>query len=310
MFGFGSEAVRAVPVDGDGRMQPAALEAAVARAKAAGETPFYVNATAGTTVLGSFDPLDALADVCAAHGLWLHVDGSWGGPVVFSAALGAARLAGVHRADSVAVTPHKMLGVPLTCSFLLGRDLRRFHAANTLPAGYLFHGGAPGADVFDLADLTPQCGRRGDGLKLFLGWTYYGRAGYAALVERAFATAQRLFDLLAAHPHVVMVSRPPLPCLQVCFYWAPGRRLSADAEENGRVTERIVGALVRRGWMVDFAPGERGRFFRVVVGRDTRVGSVEGLVRAIEDVAGELERTDAAPKEGEAAREGDDTYRS
>lgn len=310
MFGFGSAAVRAVPVDVDGRMIPEELDKAVAKAKNDGETPFYVNATAGTTVLGSFDPLDRIADICAKHKLWLHVDGSWGGPVVFSDTLSKERLRGVERADSVAVTPHKMLGVPLTCSFLLGRDLRQFHAANTLPAGYLFHNNNPDAEVFDLADLTPQCGRRGDSLKLFLGWTFYGRAGYAALIEQAFATAQHLYDRLAAHPDFVLVSRAPLPCLQVCFYWARGGQLSEDAEANGRVTEKLVGALVRRGWMVDFAPGERGKFFRVVVGRDASSGAVDGLVKAIEDVAEELESAKTAPREGEAARERDDTYRS
>ena len=67
MFGFGSKAVRTVMVDETGRMQPAALEAAILKARDDGETPFYVNATAGTTVLGSFDPLDDLAEVCQKH---------------------------------------------------------------------------------------------------------------------------------------------------------------------------------------------------------------------------------------------------
>ena len=135
MFGFGSDAVKSVPVDAAGCMRPDALDAMVEAAEREGETPFFVNATAGTTVLGSFDPLDAIADVCAKHGLWLHVDGSWGGSVVFNAELKASRLKGVERADTVVITPHKMLGVPMTCSFLIGRDLRQFWSAMTLPAG-------------------------------------------------------------------------------------------------------------------------------------------------------------------------------
>ncbi len=107
----------------------------VLESKERGETPFYVNATAGTTVLGSFDPLDEIADVCQRHGLWMHVDGSWGGSVVFNEEIAKERLRGVERADSVAVNPHKMLGVPLTCSFLLGKDMRQFWKAMTLPAG-------------------------------------------------------------------------------------------------------------------------------------------------------------------------------
>ena len=135
MFGFGSNAVRSVPVDERGCMITSELERMVKKAKDGGEVPFYVNSTAGTTVLGSFDPIDEIADVCEREKLWLHIDGSWGGPFVFSEKLKKARLHGCERADSIAITPHKMLGVPLTCSFLLGKDIRQFHKANTLPAG-------------------------------------------------------------------------------------------------------------------------------------------------------------------------------
>ena len=98
------------------------------------------------------------------------------------------KLAGSHLADSLAVNPHKMMNVPVTCSFLLANDLRKFHKSNTLPAGYLFHGGdeevgpsgdETNAEVWDLADLTLQCGRRGDSLKLALGWIYYGTSGFS-----------------------------------------------------------------------------------------------------------------------------------
>jgi glutamate decarboxylase len=134
MFGFGSEAVWSVPVDDFGSMIPSEMEKLVVQARSEGYTPFYVNATAGTTVLGSFDPFHAVADICEREGLWLHVDGSWGGSVVFSDSLRRGRLDGVERANSIAINPHKMLGAPMTCSFLLAKDLRQFHKANTLPA--------------------------------------------------------------------------------------------------------------------------------------------------------------------------------
>jgi len=134
MFGFGSNAVWNVPVDVAGRMIPNELESLVVKARGQGFTPFYVNATAGTTVLGSYDPLNEIADICERHKLWLHIDGSYGGSVVFSDELRKGRLEGSERADSVCISPHKMLGVPVTCSFLLGKDLRQFHKAMTLPA--------------------------------------------------------------------------------------------------------------------------------------------------------------------------------
>ena len=188
--GFGSDSVISVPVDPvSGEMNPRALEDLISLAKSQGKTPFYINATAGTTVLGSFDPFSAIARIAKKHGLWLHIDGAWGGSFVFSETLRNRALKGCELADSIAINPHKMMGVPVTCSFLLLEDLKKAHSANTLRAGYLFHdieadhddiqppevqtnGASNGSDELgsddddwtppeDLADLTLQCGRRG-----------------------------------------------------------------------------------------------------------------------------------------------------
>ncbi|CAK7229908.1 Glutamate decarboxylase 2 [Sporothrix curviconia] len=336
--GLGSGAVWTVPVDAAGRMVPAQLEARIAAASAAGMTPLYVNATAGTTVLGSYDPFEVIAAICKAHGLWMHIDGSWGGPAIFSAAH-RHKMAGSHLADSLTVNPHKMMNVPVTCSFLLGPDLRTFHRANTLPAGYLFHtppDAAPGSkkrkgnngavaapaaqngsvaaaeeeeegeedddddnyqEVWDLADLTLQCGRHGDSLKLALAWVYEGAAGFERQTDHAFAMAALLADTVARKPDVfALVSTNPPPCLQVCFYYAdssstgaraPGQP-SADKAVNTRRTREAVAKLIRRGYMIDFAPGDHGSFFRVVLNWQTQPGTVEGLVRALEAVRQEV----------------------
>ncbi|PYI34177.1 glutamate decarboxylase [Aspergillus indologenus CBS 114.80] len=327
MLGLGSGAVWAVPVDRQGRMVSAELERLIQQALAEGRTPFYVNATAGTTVLGSFDPFAEIAALCRRYRLWLHVDGSWGGSFIFSAAQ-RHKLAGAELADSIAINPHKMLGVPVTCSFLLAADLRRFHRANTLPAGYLFHNPDTAAEssespaseeeeevevdspeVWDLADLTLQCGRRADSLKLFLGWTYYGTAGYERQIDSACAVAAHLATLVQHNDNFILVSENPTPCLQVCFYYAPGRQMvyprgsastttpttaEAEAERakaNSKVTEQVTHAIVRKGFMVDFAPpsGDEeavgdGKFFRCVVNVQTAKETVEALLRAIEEV--------------------------
>ena len=155
--------------------------------------------------------------------------------------------------------------------------------------GSLFHDINQDEEIYDLADLTPQCGRKGDALKLFLGWSFYGKSGYAESIEKAFDTADHLFTLLSSSPNFALVSKAPLPCLQVCFYYAKGGVLSENVEENGRVTESIARRLITKGWMVDYAPGDKGKFFRVVVGRETRRETVEGLIKAFDVVAGELE---------------------
>jgi glutamate/tyrosine decarboxylase-like PLP-dependent enzyme len=294
-------------------MRPDELERLIKESKQRGETPFFVNATAGTTVLGAYDPLDPLADICAEFKLWLHVDGSWGGPAIFSAKH-AAKLAGSARADSLTISPHKMLGVPVTCSFLLGKDLRQFHKGMSLPAEYLFHGDDEDSsssseavtsagqalenthivdstpnnaqDIYDLASLVPQCGRRGDALKLALTWVTQGRAGLAAYVDTAFQRAAELATLVSEHENLTLASTNPPPCLQVCFYYGQ----SKDKEHNTRVTGQIAKRLVPRGFMTDHAPGSQGKFLRVVVNGQTRRETLEGLVRAVVESGEEVEK--------------------
>lgn len=283
LLGIGTNNVKAVPVDAQGRMIPSELERLIQETKDEGRTPLYVNATAGTTVLGSFDPFVEISKICKAHNLWFHVDGSWGGPAIFSSKQ-KHKLSGVELADSLAVNPHKMMGAPLTCSFLLGPDLNNFHKANTLRAGYLFHEVDDGGEVWDLADLTLQCGRRGDSLKLALSWIYYGRSGFEAQVDHAFDIAAYFADQIAQRTNFVLVSENPPPCLQVCFYFAKGGKLSDDSDVNTKGTRNIAQALIARGFLIDYAPGDRGSFFRVVVNRDTRKGTVDGLIKAIEEL--------------------------
>ena len=84
------------------------------QAIARGDLPFFVNATAATTVMGAFDPFDAIADVAQKYGLWMHIDGAWGGSALVSDKTKAA-MAGADRADSITWNQHKMMGIPLQC---------------------------------------------------------------------------------------------------------------------------------------------------------------------------------------------------
>ncbi|KAK7745873.1 Glutamate decarboxylase 2 [Cytospora paraplurivora] len=292
--GIGKSNVWQVPVDASGRMVPAGLRALVQQARRQGFTPLYVNATAGTTVLGSFDPFEDISAVCRAENLWLHVDASWGGCAVFSPAHRDRLLRGVWLADSVTVNPHKMANVPMSCSFLLGPDMRVFHAANKTAADYLFHGddGGGGEEVYDLADLTLQCGRRADSLKLALSWVYYGPRGYERQVDHAYDMAVLLATEVQQRRDFTLVSENPPPCLQVCFYY----KYSEVGEENTRRTAGIVRRLRGRGFMVDYASFHdsikdrpKGSFFRVVVNVQTRRETVVGLVKALEEVGQEVE---------------------
>ena len=279
--GIGTSNVYGVDVDAKGQMDVAQLEKAVQKAKNDGFIPFYVNATAGTTVLGSFDPLPEIAAICKNHRMWMHVDGSWGGNVVFSPRF-RHKLRGADQADSITVNPHKMLGVPVTCSFLLGADLRKFHTANTIEAAYLFHDKKDeGDEVWDLADLTLQCGRRGDCLKLALGWIYYGDEGYATQIEHAFEIALYFTSLIHRAEDFVLVSEYPPPCLQVCFHFVGSGDLASDPSVNTESTRATVRRLVAKGFMIDYAPGKFGCFLRAVVNIQTQRRTIERLLEAI-----------------------------
>jgi len=285
--GMGSSAVCPVAVDSEGCMIPSALRKAIAKVKAEGKTPLYVNSTAGTTVMGSFDPFEEIAAICKENGLWMHIDASWGGPLVFSAKQ-SHKLKGSHLADSITVNAHKMMNVPIVCSFLLGPDLSLFRNSNTLPAGYLFHGNDDEDDFWDLADLTPQCGRRGDSLKLALSWIYHGAAGFERNIDRAFGNATYFATTVGEKKDFILISTNPPPCLQVCFYYAPGGQLAELKEDNTKCTRWMAARLVQRGFMVDFAPGERGSFFRIVVNWQTRRDTIDALITTLEEVGREF----------------------
>lgn len=295
MSGIGSRGVCKVPTDAEGRMSVPALRSSILSALEQYKVPFYVNATAGTTVRGAYDPIEEIADVCKEFGLWLHVDGSLGGSAIFSRRQ-SWRLRGSERADSITINPHKMLSVPVTCSFLLGRDLRQFRSANSIDAGYLFHDDTSEAaqpfstaddidDIYDLAELTPQCGRKGDALKLALGWVYYGRIGYERYVDTAFDTAAYLTSLVKQHPRMEIAAVPH--SVQVCFYYMPhstAEGQEAAAKHNTAITAFISERLPSRGFMVDYAPGPVGKFLRVVTNGTTTNETMDSMMRAIDEI--------------------------
>ena len=318
--GIGTSNVFQVPVNAKGEMDPEQLEAMIDKVRDQGHQPFYVNATAGTTVLGSFDPLPQIANLCRKHNLWMHVDAAWGGSIIFSSKH-RQKLEGIHLADSITIDPHKMLGVPITCSFLLGQDMRQFRAANSTKAEYLFHddtsdddeddeplenSSAPSAaeeETWDLANLTLQCGRKGDSLKMALAWIYYGAEGFAAQIDHAYEIAYHLTSLIKdAGSEFELVSQDPPPCLQVCFYCyiGNGNRNHRDdksgslfntgaqlsGKNNTRMTRKIARRLISKGFLIDRAPGGvKGEFLRVVVNSNTRRDTVERLIATIRDAS-------------------------
>lgn len=132
--GLGMNAVVKVRCDNEGRMLISDLEDKIVEAKAAGKRPFMVVATAGTTVLGQFDPIQDIARVCEENALWFHIDGCLGSSVLFSEKH-KHLMAGCELADSVAWNPHKMLGIGLQCSCILVKQRGLLRKCNSSHAG-------------------------------------------------------------------------------------------------------------------------------------------------------------------------------
>ena len=218
LLGLGTDAVYRVPVDPEGAMQPDEVVGVLTQARADGRTPYALVATAGTTTTSAFDPIDQLAPICRAEGLWLHVDGSYGGSALFSRTH-RSRLAGIEHSDSFTWNLHKMAGITQQCSALLVRRPELLEECFGTGASYIFQPDKLHAEL-DTGDRTFQCGRRPDALKLWLAWKSMGDAALEQRIDHAVDLADRARALIADSDgefHAVV----PGTFTNVCCTWVP-----------------------------------------------------------------------------------------
>jgi aromatic-L-amino-acid/L-tryptophan decarboxylase len=210
---------RKIGVDDRFRMRPDALAAEIEGATA-------VVATAGTTSTTSVDPVPEIADLCERAGVWLHVDGAYGGTAAVCEELRWV-LAGCERADSIVINPHKWLFTPIDCSCLWTRKPEAFLSAFGSQADYMPERSA----VTDLKDYGPALGRRFRGLKLWTVLRCFGREGLEELIREHVRLAQLFASWVEREPGWEIVA--PHPLSVVCF-----RREGTD-EENEDLLGRV-----------------------------------------------------------------------
>lgn len=328
--GIGRNNVISVSTNSVGQMIPEALEAEIIDAKLRGQCPFFVNATAGTTVLGAFDPFQKIADICNRHKLWMHIDGSWGGSLIFTSAIAPSRRAackGFDHADSITVNPHKMLGVPLLCSALMFKR-RDDLLVNAIDASYLYHN----EGVRDLGSGTLGCGRRADAFKLGLCWMYHGTQGFGNRVNRALEMANYFVERIRSHEQsVTTMDEANMMGLKgsfelvlnryeftnVCFWYFPPKSSrcpldvkslrTTDAQKfytaTAQITKRINRELKLQGkFMVDFASLELGDksnltrlppFWRLIINHPgIQKSDLNRLMQEIDDIGAAMEFND------------------
>lgn len=213
IMGFGQNNFVKVPCNVDGKMDMGALETSILQAKADGKSPFCVIGTAGTTVRGAIDPLEEIAKICTEYGLWLHVDGATGASLLFSDTH-KSLLKGIEKADSLAWSLHKMLGLPMHCAVLLCQDGHHLYesvAVNTQDSDYLFHDD----NAHDRGLLSLQCGRRPDVLKIWLDWVKHGTQGLRERVDHIVDLAIYAEEKIKRSPDFDLIC--PRQSVTVCF---------------------------------------------------------------------------------------------
>ena len=198
LVGIGSQTLVRVPADDQGRMRADALSAALDRV----DGPAIVCAQAGNVNTGAFDPFDAIADLCAHRGAWLHVDGAFG---LWAAASIDLRqfVHGVSRADSWATDAHKWLNVPYDSGLAFTTHPEAHRAAMSMDAAYLVRSGG---EPRECMDWTPESSRRARGFAVYAALRSLGRRGVAELIERCSALARRFADRLRADPSIAILN--------------------------------------------------------------------------------------------------------
>ncbi|XP_016080454.1 PREDICTED: glutamate decarboxylase 1 [Miniopterus natalensis] len=264
-LGFGTDNVILIKCNERGKIIPADLEAKILEAKQKGYVPLYVNATAGTTVYGAFDPIQEIADICEKYNLWLHVDAAWGGGLLMSRKH-RHKLSGIERACSVTWNPHKMMGVLLQCSAILVKEKGILQGCNQMCAGYLFQPDKQYDVSYDTGDKAIQCGRHVDIFKFWLMWKAKGTVGFENQINRCLELAEYLYAKIKNREEFEMVF-------------------------NGEVAPKIKALMMESGTtMVGYQPqGDKANFFRMVISNPAATQSdIDFLIEEIERLGQDL----------------------
>jgi glutamate/tyrosine decarboxylase-like PLP-dependent enzyme len=259
----------------------------VALDRAAGRRPFCVVASAGTVNTGAIDPLDQIAGFCKAEGLWLHVDGAYGAIGAADPAL-AARYAGLARADSVALDPHKWLSVPVECGCALVRDGQLLRDTWSLVPPYLRteegkgFGGLPWYSEYGF-----QQTRAFRALKLWMTLQHMGREGVAALVNRHVSLARRLAAAVDRASDLARVA--PVELSVVCFRYQP-RGWTEDGARLDALNKALVERIQADGrvFLTGTTLRERFALRACVLHYGTTEADVDCLVDAVRETGARL----------------------
>jgi glutamate/tyrosine decarboxylase-like PLP-dependent enzyme len=292
VLGFADERIRTVAVDDEDRVRVDALASMVVADRAAGLEPFLLVANAGTTSTGAVDPLDALAELCARERLWLHVDAAYGGFAVLTER-GRAELAGMARADSLALDPHKWLYQPFETGCLLVRDVllleRAFHVMppylqdTALPTAGGGSGGTERLPV-NFANRGIQLTRTARVLKVWLSVQTFGLGAFRAAIDSTLDLARYAESRIRRSATLELLTPARLGI--VCFR----RRPTDETQSCDELNAALLHALLAAGIAMISSTRVGGAFaLRLcVLNYRTRRGDIDDVIDWLESTTSPL----------------------
>ncbi len=235
LLGIGRKALRRVPVNSRMQVDIQALEQRIMQDLATGFKPFCVVGTAGTTNSGAVDELNALADIGQRYGLWLHVDGAYGAAAVFSEQH-RNLVAGIERADSVTIDPHKWLAMPFAAGVILTKRADMLQTTFGVSTPYMPK--MAGATIIDNFKVSTQWSRRMNSLKLWLTLRVHGRHAYEEHIDRQLGLARQFANWIKHSEHFELLTDPQLTIVNFRVKGIPETEV---ASANQAVVDEVTG---------------------------------------------------------------------
>jgi aromatic-L-amino-acid/L-tryptophan decarboxylase len=275
--GLPRRALRRVPTDDQLRMDPEALRAKIREDRAAGARPFLVVPSSGTTNTGAIDPLDAVADVAAEEKMWMHVDGAYGGFFILTDR-GRERFAGIERADSVTLDPHKGMFLPYGTGSLAVRDGEALRAAHNESAVYLQDLDVEG-DIPNFTEYSPELSRDVRGLRVWLPLKLHGVSAFRDALDEKLDLTAYLHEALSEDPRIEVLWPPQLTV--VAF-----RLRGADDETQKRFLDLINAS--KRVFLSSTVLQDRYTLRVCIVSHRTHKDRIEECIEIVSRAAAEL----------------------
>ena len=283
LLGVGRDNLRLLRTDEKFHIVPEELERAIRSDKDSGKTPLAVVASAGTVNTGAVDPLSEIAEITSRHGIWLHVDGAYG---ALAAMALPQKFAGLAKADSISLDPHKWLYQPLDCGCLLYRDQSIAQKTFAYTGEYARTLSSDPVESFAFFEESIELSRRFRALKLWLSLRYHGLEAFRSAIQNDVAHARRLAEAIVDQPELQLVA--PVELSAVCFRYL-GKGGLSEGDLN-RLNPAILKRVVERGRVYLSNASLRAKFClrACIVNHRTTDADVDSVITEVLESAKEV----------------------